>query len=329
VRSFAEFERTFGGLVADLELGYAVQQFFVNGGAEAWIVRVNRGLTPASVVAGLQALATVDLLNLLAIPGCSTPEALAAAVECCTKRRAFLIIDSPKNASPTEMEQAVQSRALGRSPNAALYYPWIKLPDPLRPGELRLSPPSGSIAGVIARSDNTRGVWKAPAGVEAVVRGAAGLERPVNDHESGLLNARGVNCLRVMRGVTTVWGSRTLAGDDADASEWKYIPVRRLALFLEESIERGLQWAVFEHNDEPLWAAIRLNVGAFLHELCRAGAFQGSTPKNAYFTKCGRETMTQADVESGAAVVLVGFAPLKPAEFVIMKLRIKAAVAPD
>ena len=329
VRSFAEFEQVFGALVADLELGYAVQQFFLNGGTDAWVVRVNRGLTKASVFAGLAALADVELFNLLAIPGCTNAEVLAAAIEPCRKRHAFLIIDAPKNASPEEMQQALQSGAIPRSPDAAVYYPWIQLADALRAGQQRLSPPSGSVAGVIARNDKARGVWKAAAGLEAVVHGALGLERALTDDENGLLNPLGVNCLRIMRGSITVWGSRTLTGNDAAASEWKYIPVRRMALFLSNSIERGLQWTVFEPNDEPLWARIRLNVGAFMNELFRAGAFQGRTPRDAYFVKCDRETMTQDDLEAGRVVVLIGFAPVKPAEFVILKIRIKAATAPD
>ena len=326
VRSFAEFEQLFGGLVADLELGYAVQQFFLNGGTDAWVVQINRRFTTAQIIKGIHALDKVDLVNLLAIPGCSAREVIAAASEYCVKRRAFLIVDSPRDIpTAAKMEHALASGAIPRPPNAAVYFPWIHIADPLRNNELRSSPPSGSVTGMIARTDATRGVWKAPAGVEATLRGAQSLTREISDAENGVLNPLGVNCLRRMQNGVVVWGARTLAGADQLASEWKYVPVRRMALFLEQSIERDLQWAVFEPNDEPLWAAIRLSVGTFLNELFRAGAFQGRTPREAYFVKCNRETITQQDLDSGSINVLVGFAALKPAEFVVLKIRIKAA----
>lgn len=150
----------------------------------------------------------------------------------------------------------------------------------------------------------------------------AGLERELTNAEIGRLNPQGVNCLRSLPGPRPVaWGARTLAGEDQTASEFKYIPVRRTALFIEESLSRGIQWAVFEPNDETLWAALRTNVGAFLHDLFRQGAFVGRTPKEAYFVKCDRETTRQADVDAGALNVLVGFAPLKAAEFIVLKFR--------
>ena len=176
-------------------------------------------------------------------------------------------------------------------------------------------------AGVFARTDAQRGVWKAPAGTDASLNGVRELTIRVNDLENGQLNPLGVNCLRTFPVIgNVVWGARTLRGADQLASEWKYIPVRRLALFLEESLYRGIKWVVFEPNDEPLWAQIRLNVGAFMHNLFRQGAFQGTTPRNAYFVKCDKETTTQNDIDRGIVNILVGFAPLKPAEFVIIKL---------
>lgn len=174
----------------------------------------------------------------------------------------------------------------------------------------------------MARTDTTRGVWKALAGLDATLNGIQGLEVNLNDAENGLLNPLGINCLRFFPVAGhVVWGARTLRGADQLADEYKYIPVRRLALYIEESLYRGLQWVVFEPNDEPLWAQIRLNVGAFMNNLFRQGAFQGKTPREAYFVKCDKETTTQNDINLGIVNIVVGFAPLKPAEFVIVKIQ--------
>jgi phage tail sheath protein FI len=174
----------------------------------------------------------------------------------------------------------------------------------------------------MARTDTNRGVWKAPAGLDAALAGVVGLDAELNDQENGLLNPLGINCLRAFPVYGRVaWGARTLRGADQLADEYKYIPVRRLALYIEESLYRGTKWVVFEPNDEPLWAQIRLNIGAFMHNLFRQGAFQGATPRDAYFVKCDRETTTQTDINLGIVNIVVGFAPLKPAEFVIIKLQ--------
>jgi phage tail sheath protein FI len=220
------------------------------------------------------------------------------------------------------MEEAARALMVDSGSHAGIYYPWVRIEDPLNQSQPRLSPPSGTIAGMIARLDAMRGVWKAPAGTEANLQGVATLERKLTDAENGQLNSRAVNCLRSFPAHGLVaWGARTLAGDDQSASEFKYIPVRRTALFIEESVSRGIQWAVFEPNAEPLWAQLRLSVGAFLQRLFQQGAFQGITPKDAYFVKCDRETTTQADIAAGVVNILIGFAPLKPAEFVVIKLQ--------
>jgi phage tail sheath protein FI len=194
--------------------------------------------------------------------------------------------------------------------------------DPQGSGALREFPPCGFVAGICARIDAARGVWKAPAGVEASLTGASGPTILIKDTENDQLSSRAINCLRAfpMRG-TVVWGARTLHGGNGRSSEWKYIPVRRLALFLEETLFRGTKWAAFECNDEALWAQLRLNVGAFLQILFKGGAFQGRTAHEAYFVKCDGETTTQADVTAGIVNIYVGFAPLKPAEFVLMQIR--------
>jgi phage tail sheath protein FI len=180
------------------------------------------------------------------------------------------------------------------------------------------------MAGLFARIDGTRGVWKAPAGIEATLRGVNDLDYNVIDQENGILNPAAINCLRKFPTYGQIaWGSRTLEGADARASEWKYIPVRRLALMMEESLFRSTKWVVFEPNDEQLWAKIRLNVGAYLRSLFIQGAFQNisGNPRDSYYVKCDKETTTQDDINKGIVNIEVGFAPLKPAEFVVIKIQ--------
>jgi phage tail sheath protein FI len=272
---------------------------------------------------GIYALESVDLYNILCLPGASDPGILQDADAYCSERRAFLLIDPPKTTTtPDAMGALATGSALPKSKNAAVYYPWIKIADPLNGGALRDVAPSGTIAGLYARIDSARGVWKAPAGTEATLVGVQAVDYVLTDRENGVLNPHGANCIRLFPVFGPVaWGARTLQGDDQMTSEWKYIPVRRLALFIEESLYRGTKWVVFEPNDEPLWAQIRLNIGAFMQTLFLQGAFQGSSPKDAYFVKCDKETTTQNDINLGVVNILVGFAPLKPAEFVVIKLQ--------
>ena len=191
----------------------------------------------------------------------------------------------------------------------------------MRGGQLAEFVPCGAVAGVFARTDATRGVWKAPAGIDATLSGVAGLTATLTDAENGFINPLGINVLRTFPVFgRVVWGSRTLRGADQAADEYKYIPVRRTALYIEESLYRGTQWVVFEPNDEPLWSQIRLNIGAFMQNLFRQGAFAGQAARDAYFVKCDKDTTTQNDINLGIVNVLVGFAPLKPAEFVILKI---------
>jgi hypothetical protein len=210
------------------------------------------------------------------------------------------------------------------TPNSygAVYFPWIRALDPTgASAEPVLLPPSGYIAGLFARIDSRRGVWKAPAGTEATINGAVGLGINLTDTEQGNLNRIHVNCLRRFSTAGIVsWGARTISSD----AEYKYVPVRRMAIMLRVSIYNGIQWAVFEPNDEDLWAALRLNIGSFMTTLFRQGAFQGSTPSKAFFVKCDAETTTQADIDLGIVNVLVGFAPLKPAEFVVVRISQRA-----
>ena len=281
---------------------------------------------------GLHALDPVDIFNLLVIPADGdVPEAehldvVGQASNYAAERRAFLLVDGPPSwtangrpkvvEDPTKVDNDVRKRVV--KINSAVFYPRLVYSDN---GLLRKIGSSGAIAGLMARIDSSRGVWKAPAGTEADLRGILGLEVNLTDAENGVLNKVGVNCERSFPVGLVNWGARTLDGHDDFGSEWKYIPIRRLALFLEESLFRGTKWIVFEPNDEPLWAKIRLNLNAFMMSLFRQGAFQGSTPDKAFYVKCDSETTTQNDRNLGIVNIEVGFAPLKPAEFVIIKIQ--------
>ena len=280
---------------------------------------------------GIHALLDVDLFNILCIPG--TPRlipaeqapVIQAAIALCVAERAFFIIDPPTDATRTSIVGWATNLSTDR--NAAIYYPRIMAADPLDDFRVRSMPASGAVAGVMARTDAERGVWKAPAGTDAVLRGTQGLVEVLTDMENGVLNQQGVNALRSFPVYgRVVWGARTRRGADQQADEYKYIPIRRLALYLEETLYRNTQWVVFEPNDEPLWAQIRLNVGAFMQDLFRRGAFQGSSPDKAFLVKCDGETTTQYDIDRGIVNILVAFAPLKPAEFVVIQIQQKAQI---
>ncbi len=285
---------------------------------------------------GIYALHAADLFNLLCIPpptptGSLEDQVWAPAARLCFDRRAFLVVDPPVLAAVETIDEWVIAPAglTGATMrNAAVYFPRIRRPDPLRGGATGDFAGCGAIAGVFARTDATRGVWKAPAGLEAGLAGVTALTVTMTDAENGRLNPLGINCLRTFRGVgPVVWGARTRRGADLLSDEYKYVPVRRLALFLEESLYRSTQWVVFEPNDEPLWSQIRASLTAFLQDLFRRGAFQGSTPRDAYFVRCDADTTTQYDIDRGIVNILVGFAPLKPAEFVVITLQQKTASA--
>jgi len=284
---------------------------------------------------GQYALDNADLFNLLCIPedslGAGLPDGIYTnALPYCVTRRAMLLVDPPVawkvpgTIASTQLSAFVTANSLNgdNARNAALYFPRVDKLDPNLNGQPDSFVPCGIIAGVMARTDTQRGVWKAPAGIDASLSGTSGVVVTMTDNENGLLNPLGVNCLRnfPIYG-SVVWGARTMRGADVAADEYKYVPVRRTALYIEESLYRGTKWVVFEPNDEPLWAQIRLNVGAFMHDLFRKGAFQGQTPQQAYFVKCDKETTTQNDINLGIVNIVIGFAPLKPAEFVIITIQ--------
>ena len=356
VGSFADFQTSFGGLWQGSELGYAVADFFHNGGQQAFVVRLqnasaaNDPLSPGDYVPaggpttrqGLYALEQVDAFNLLVLSpyrGAAgsidvDSSVIEAAAAYCEQRLAMLLIDPPTGWTTVAVAQAAVSSATVNpfgtsSRNAALFFPRINKPDPLAGGAVQTYAPSGAVAGVISRTDAAHGVWKSPAGATAALAGVSGLSAAVNDVQNSALQSFAVNCLRTLPPVgTVVFGARTLAGSDGSGDPYTYIPVRRTALLLEQSLRSGLAWVSFEGNNEALWSAIRLAAGAFLQTLFLKGAFAGATPQQAYFIKCDAESTTQADSDVGIVNLLVGFAPLAPAEFVILSLQLTAAIPP-
>jgi phage tail sheath protein FI/uncharacterized protein YjdB len=278
---------------------------------------------------GVYLLDRVDIFNLLCIPGETDAPTISTLQEYCNQKRAFFIVDAPQLSTTSGL---INSGPVGSTPgsittgtpasNSAFYFPWILAPDPLFGNRPTLFPPCGFVAGIYAATDASRGVWKAPAGIDAGLVGESGLQYNLTDLENGSLNIQAINCLRQFKVYgDLVWGARTLAGNDQTGSEWKYIPIRRLALYLESSLYDGTQWVVFEPNDETLWGQVRLNVGSFMQGLFLQGAFAGTTPQQAYFVKCDGENNPPASVAQGIVNILVGFAPLYPAEFVVIQIQ--------
>jgi phage tail sheath protein FI len=270
----------------------------------------------------------LPIFNLLCIPGESDAPTLEILQAYCWLRRAFLIIDAPQSSTISGLATSGPV-GTGATPfsgnylsNSAYYFPWVLAPDPLVGNRPRLFPPCGFVAGIYASTDASRGVWKAPAGINASLNGVLGLQYSLTDGQNGSLNPKAVNCLRQFSVYgDVVWGARTLAGNDEAGSQWKYVPIRRLALFLESSLYDGTQWVVFEPNDETLWGQVRMNVGTFLQGLFLQGAFAGTTPQQAYFVKCDAENNPASSVALGVVNILVGFAPLYPAEFVVIQIQ--------
>jgi hypothetical protein len=276
---------------------------------------------------GLHLLDRVSIFNLLCVPGETDAPTIQNLQEYCYDQRAFYIVDPPQNTTTAFLAANGPSGSNAGSLtgtysiNSAYYYPWIQAPDPLFGNRPTLYPPCGFVAGIYAATDGSRGVWKAPAGIDASLTGVSGLQYTLTDLENGDLNTQAINCFREFRVYgDVVWGARTLQGNDQAGSEWKYVPIRRTALFLESSLYDGTQWVVFEPNDETLWGQIRLNVGSFMQGLFLQGAFQGTTPQQAYFVKCDSENNPQSSIDQGIVNILVGFAPLYPAEFVVIQI---------
>jgi len=324
VTSIEDCERIFGPPHPQSAASYALHLYFLNGGRTAQVWRIAAaGKEP--YLAALSALASFppEILNLLCLPGAASlndtdqSEVYAAAEQLCEAQLAFLLVDIPESIATVPVMLAWKARqATVLSRNAACYFPRLVMPGP----NPRNVANSGAIAGIYARIDRQKGIWKSPAGTDAGLVGAT-LAVQVTDADSRLLNSTAINALRRFPNARTlVWGARTLAGD-GNLSDFKYVPVRRLALLIEQSLATGTEWASFEVSAEPLWAALRLQVSNFLHALFMQGAFQGRSPQEAYFVKCDATNNTLSDQEQGRVNILIAFAPLRPAEFVIVRLQ--------
>jgi Bacteriophage tail sheath protein len=304
--SFADYEGVFGK--ANDELGRAVSLFFENDGTRAYAVR-----SQAALADGLRALEGVPFA-LLALPDASALAAdeavkvAGAAMEVCARRRAFLLVDPPASLAPTDVPSWTSNL---ESRDAAVYVPRLRLPDGSEAAA------SGAVAGVFARTDRDRGVWKAPAGSSATVRGVADVTSSLSEQAVDGLTALRINVVRRLPTGLAVWGAQTLSSDP----EWRYVNVRRLALFIERSIDEGTQWVTFEPNSEPLWNEVRRRIEEFMLALFNQGAFAGTLPETAYFVRCDRTTMTQDDIDNGRLLIFVQFARARPVEFVVLRVR--------
>lgn len=262
---------------------------------------------------GIQSFLDNDSVSIMAVPGVVDPNVqLMLVAHCENLASRFAVLDMPKDAK--KMDDIIAHREIVDSNYAAMYHPWLEVFDPLDKKNMAI-PPSGSVIGIYARSDTSRGVHKAPA--NETVRACVGLDCQFNKGEQDILNPKGVNLIRSFPGQgIRVWGARTASSDPS----WKYINVRRLFIFIEESIKANTNWAVFEPNDEVLWVRVKRTIDVFLTGLWRTGALAGSAPSEAFFVNCGRNTMSQDDIDNGRLVCVIGIAPVKPAEFVIFRI---------
>lgn len=269
---------------------------------------------------GIQAFVDNDVVSIMAVPGVTDPNVqLTLTAHCENLASRFAVLDVPKDAK--KVQDVINHREIVDSSYAAMYHPWLQVFDPLDKKNIMI-PPSGSVIGIYARSDNSRGVHKAPA--NEVVKGCVGLDCQFNKGEQDILNPKGVNLIRSFpgRGIR-VWGARTVSSDGS----WKYINVRRLFIYVEESIKANTNWAVFEPNDEVLWVRVQRTISVFLNNMWREGSLAGSSPDEAFFVNIGRDTMSQDDIDNGRLICVIGIAPVKPAEFVIFRITQKTSTA--
>ncbi len=318
VTSWEQFKDMFGDIQeGNFVLAHGVHGFFKNGGRRCWVARVAESANVDEInkelIDALDAFKAINEIALVAIPGATADVVQNAILDHCEIQSRFAILDGRRTKALSKQAVRGQTRD---SCCGAIYFPWIELFDPVSAGTV-YAPPSAHIAGVYARVDAERGVHKAPA--NEVIHGAAGVEVEISDTEQGPLNLASINVIRLINGKPTLRGARTLAGKEG--AEWRYVNVRRLINFLQRSIDEGTKWVVFEPNDEPLWAQIRSNVSGLMQDLFRQCAFQGSSPREAYFVRCGKETTTQDDINQGIVNIVVGFAPLKLGEFVVFKIQ--------
>jgi phage tail sheath protein FI len=339
VNSWMEFTQKFGAIqTANQYLAQAVFGFFNNGGTRCWVVRISATLTIDLINSALALLESIDEIAIVAtpLPPAASADADAAwqallnqvhaavVIHCQNLKNRVAILDSSRDIESDNLVISANAAGIWRPADntdgyGAFYFPWIMVADPLGdPGASVAVPPSGHLAGVYARSDAERGVFKAPA--NEVILGALDLRYPVSRILQGTLNLEGVNCIRSFQGTVKVYGARTLASHAGAVSEWQYVNVRRLINYLRESIDAGMQWAVFEPNAEDLWSKVRRNVGAFLNGEWAAGGLVGATPQQAFYVRCD-ETTNPPDVRAqGQLVTEIGVAPVQPAEFVIFRL---------
>ena len=336
INNWSQFLREFvGDAQNSTPLANAVFGFFLNGGSRCYVVNLGANGAIAGRGKGLDQLASIDEVAMIAAPGRTDPashDALISAAELLGDRIA--ILDAPEKVDDVEQltragqipggdEPAKGSKERpGFRPRdsdrgyGAVYFPWIRCRDAIDPEKIVSVAPSGHIAGICARTDVERGVHKAPANVS--IRGALGVSQVLSKSDQDVLNPVGVNCIRFFsREGVRVWGARTLA---PSASNWRYLNVRRLFNMVEESIQRSTRWVVFEPNDRPLWKSIRRDISAFLTILWQQGALMGTTPEQAFFVKCDEETNTPEIIDAGQVVTLIGLAPVKPAEFVVFRV---------
>ena len=351
ITNWTQYVKTFGDFTQSTFISHAVYGFFNNGGSRCYVVNVgapaNLDLSPADTKAaaekaaavkadgspttgtkvdndaryigkdngpgartGLKCFEEIDEISLVAAPGVISAAVQDALLTHCENRKdRFAILDSPET-----VQGGVDKLPRPRdSKYGAYYFPWIQVYDPER-GNVYI-PPSGHVAGVYARTDNERGVHKAPA--NEIMRGALGLRYQISRGEQDILNPRGINCIRLMQGNgIRIWGARTLSSDPS----WRYINVRRLFIMVETSIERATQWVVFEPNDFRLWKRVTRTIASFLTLVWRQGALMGETPEKSFFVKCDEETNPPEVIDVGQLIVEIGLAPVKPAEFVIFRI---------
>jgi phage tail sheath protein FI len=327
LRSWLDFQQQFGGFDPRFYLGYAVSHFFANGGQQAYVVRLasdgsGGSAASAAVMTGVRLLDAVPSFNLLAVPGEADPGLIAQLQAYCAGRKIFLIVDSAPGITFATLQNGPDSLMTGANAiNSAFYFPWLNALG-AQQNITKPFPPSGFVAGIYAATDAARGVWRSPAGLRANLTGQSGPVLSLTDRQVGVLSAHAVNCIRhIAQFGDVIWGDRTLGGSDQAGSDWKYVSVRRLALYIESSLFNGTQWAVFEPNNAQLWAQLRSSVGAFMQTLFVQGAFQGATPAQAYFVRCDTENNPQSSIDQGVVNIQVGFAPLYPAEFVVIQIQ--------
>lgn len=346
IKSFSEYTDIHGEIFSeDDAMGFAVQAFYGNGGTSAYVCRLagedaepnSREPTKATTREFKKfydsVLSKISDISIIVVPGEQWPQdgtensILRESLAHCERLKDRMLIFDPPMNFKIDQAKKIYQLSLPSSSYCAFYYPWVKVEnpfydaqDPLHKNQEVTIAPSALAVGVWNNTDISRGVWKAPAGAEASLTGIAGLEYTVGDAEQAIMNPVGVNCLRNLPGMgMVIWGARTLIA--SAEPEWSYIPVRRTAIMIEQSIYHGIEWVVFEPNDHRLWSVLKGMVNNFMNELFRLGAFQGEKASDGYFVQCGLgETMTQADIDVGRVNMLVGFAPLKPGEFIVIRI---------